>query len=127
MSVRQTALIFALAAIGLSAAHAQSTSTAQSPSREEVKAEAINSHRDGTMVHGEAAPKTKPFQSTKSREQVTAEAISSHKDGTMVHGEVAPKTTAFQSTKSRKEVSAEAVRSHMDGTMMHNEAGPVAR
>ena len=104
---------------------AQSTSTPQSPTREEVKAEAISSHKDGTMVHNEAGPKSKSFKSTKSREQVKAEAISSHKDGTMVHGEAAPKSKAFKSTKSRKDVSAEAISSHKDGTMMHNEAGPV--
>jgi len=32
----------------------------QSPSREAVRSEAISSHKDGTMVHGEAAPAMPP-------------------------------------------------------------------
>lgn len=117
-------------ASGLLALFAASTVFAQaaapqSPSREAVRAEAISSHKDGTMVHGEAAPKSKPFKSTKSRAEVKAEAIKSHKDGTMVHGEAAPKSEAFKSTKTRKEVKAEAIKSHKDGTMVHSEVTPV--
>lgn len=102
---------------------AQGTTSAQSPSREAVRAEAISSHKDGSMLHSEAAPKSKPFESTKSREEVSAEAAASHKDGTMVHSEVAPKSKAFTSTRTRTEVRAEAIQSHKDGTMVHNEAG----
>jgi hypothetical protein len=104
MSVRKTALILALAAVGgLSAAQADSIfvggekgwidrSVQSSVSPEAVRAEAISSHRDGTMLHGEYAPKSKEFKSTKSRQDVTAEAIRTHRDGTMLHSEVTPLT-----------------------------------
>lgn len=102
MSVRTTTLIFALAAIGgLSAAQADSIFVGgemgwvdrpvqSSVSPDAVRAEAISSHRGGTMLHGEYAPKSKEFNSTKSRQEVRAEAIRSHKDGTMLHSEVTP-------------------------------------
>ena len=114
------ALAFAFAAAPV---FAQGTTSPTSPSRDAVRAEAITSHKDGTMQHGEAAAKTKAFESKKTRSEVDAEAISSHKDGTMQHGEAAAKTKAFKSTKTRKEVRAEAISSHKDGTMVHNEAG----
>jgi hypothetical protein len=79
-----------MAAFAAPAAFAQATSIPQSPSREAVRAEAISSHRDGTMMHGEVAPKTKAFRSTKSRQEVSAEAVRSHKDGTMMHNEAGP-------------------------------------
>jgi hypothetical protein len=97
------------------------------PSREAVRAEAITSHKDGTMVHNEAGPKAPAFKSTRTREEVRSEAISSHKDGTMMHGEAAPKSMAFKSTKSRKDVQAEAVSSHKDGTMVHSEVTPTIK
>lgn len=112
-----------MAAFAAPTAFAQSARNAQSPSREAVRAEAVTSHKDGTMLHDEAGPKAKPFKSTKSRQEVTAEAIASHKDGTMLHDEAGPKPKPFKSTKSRKEVRAEAISSHKDGTMVHNEAG----
>lgn len=102
MSVRHTALILALAATGgLSAAQADSIFVGgemgwidrpvqSSLSPDAVTAEAIRSHRDGTMLHGEYAPKSKEFKSTRSRQEVRAEAISSHRDGTMLHSEVTP-------------------------------------
>jgi hypothetical protein len=105
MSVRKTALILALAAAGgLSAAQADSIfvggemgwidrpvqSSLASP--DAVRAEAISSHRDGTMLHGEYAPKSREFKSTRSRQEVRAEAIRSHMDGTMLHSEVTPLT-----------------------------------
>lgn len=102
MSVRNTALILALAATGgLSVAQADSIFVggemgwidrpAQSSlNADAVRAEAISSHRDGTMLHGEYAPKSKEFKSTRSRQEVRAEAISSHRDGTMLHSEVTP-------------------------------------
>lgn len=126
MKLNQLAIASGIVAILAVSAHAQTAGSPQSPTREEVRSEAISSHKDGTMVHGEAAPKSKPFKSTKSRAEVKAEAIKSHKDGTMVHGEAAPKSEAFKSTKSRKEVKAEAIKSHKDGTMVHGEAAPVA-
>ena len=126
MKFSQLALASGFAAIlAVSTAYAQTANTPQSPTREEVRSEAISSHKDGTMVHGEAAPKSKPFKSTKSRAEVKAEAIKSHKDGTMVHSEVAPKSEAFKSTKTRKEVRDEAIKSHKDGTMVHSEVNPV--
>ena len=66
---------------------AQGTTSPTSPSRDAVQADAITSHKDGTMQHGEAAAKTKAFKSSKTRKEVRAEAINSHKDGTMVHNE----------------------------------------
>jgi hypothetical protein len=126
MKLNHTTLAAVLMTVfAASAAFAQNTSGGQSPSREAVRSEAISSHKDGTMVHGEAAPKSKEFKSKKSRAEVKAEAISSHKDGTMVHGEAAPKSKEFKSTKSRKEVRGEAISSHKDGTMVHGEATPV--
>ena len=105
MSIRKTALILALAAIGgLSAAQADSIFVggemgwvdrpvpSSVVSAEAVKAEAIRSHKDGTMLHGEYAAKTAEFKSTRSRQEVMAEAIRSHKDGTMLHSEVTPLT-----------------------------------
>ena len=125
MKLNQLAIASGFVAILAVSAHAQTTSAPQSPTRDEVRSEAISSHKDGTMVHGEAAPKSKPFKSTKSRAEVKAEAIKSHNDGTMVHGEAAPKSEAFKSTKTRKEVKAEAIKSHKDGTMVHSEVTPV--
>lgn len=126
MKFSQITIASSLVAIfGFSTAYAQTASTPQSPTREEVRSEAISSHKDGTMVHGEAAPKSKPFESKKSRAEVKAEAIKSHKDGTMVHGEAAPKSEEFKSTKTRKEVRDEAIKSHKDGTMVHGEVTPV--
>jgi hypothetical protein len=103
MSVRQIALILALAATGgMSAAQADSIFVggemgwvdrpvqSSAVSAEAVKAEAIRSHRDGTMLHGEYAAKAAEFKSTRSREEVRAEAIRSHRDGTMLHSEVTP-------------------------------------
>ena len=90
MKLNQLAIASGFVAILAVSAHAQTTSEPQSPTRDEVRSEAISSHKDGTMVHGEAAPKSKPFKSTKSRAEVKAEAIKSHKDGTMVHSEVTP-------------------------------------
>jgi hypothetical protein len=103
MTVRNTVLVLALAAGGFTAAHAgsvfvggemgwidrpvQSTLDADA-----VRAEAIRSHRDGTMMHAEYAPKSGEFRSTRSRQDVTAEAIRSHRDGTMLHSEVTPLT-----------------------------------
>ena len=81
-----------MAVLAAPTAFAQGSSNSQPLSREAVKSEAISSHKDDTMVHGEAEPKTKAFQSTKSREEVKAEAISSHKDGTMMHNEAGPVT-----------------------------------
>jgi hypothetical protein len=104
MSVRKTALILALAAAGgFSAAQADSIFVGgemgwidrpvqSSVSPDAVRAEAIVSHRDGTMLHGEYAPKSKEFKSTRSRDEVRAEAIRSHLDGTMLHSEVTPLT-----------------------------------
>ena len=87
----QLAIASGFAAIfAVSTAYGQALSTPQSPTREQVRSEAISSHKDGTMVHGEAAPESKPFKSTKSRAEVKAEAIKSHKDGTMMHSEVTP-------------------------------------
>ncbi|MCM2250733.1 MAG: hypothetical protein NDJ19_00085 [Ramlibacter sp.] len=103
MSVRKTALILALAAMGgWTAAQAESIfvggelgwidrpSQTSSVNADQVRAEAIRSHRDGTMLHAEYAPKSKPFQSTRSRAEVRAEAIQSHRDGTMLHSEITP-------------------------------------
>lgn len=103
MSVRKSALILALAAAaGWSAAQAESIfvggemgwidrpSQTSSVNADQVRAEAIRSHRDGTMLHAEYAPKSEAFQSTRSRAEVTAEAIKSHRDGTMLHSEVTP-------------------------------------
>jgi hypothetical protein len=105
MSVRHTAILLALAAMGLASGQAGAASTfvggeigwVDSPvqstlSRQQVRSEAIRSHLDGTMLHAEYAPKAAPFQSTRDRAQVRAEAIKSHMDGTMVHSEVEPKT-----------------------------------
>jgi hypothetical protein len=104
MSVRNTALILALAAIGgLTAAQA-----------------------DSIFVGGEMGWIDRPVQSSVSREAVKAEAIRSHRDGTMLHAEYAPKSAEFKSTRSRQEVRAEAIRSHMDGTMLHSEVTPLA-
>lgn len=126
MKFSQLAIVSGFAAIfSVSTAYGQAASTPQSPTRDEVRSEAITSHKDGTMVHGEVAPKSKPFKSTKSRAEVKAEAIKSHKDGTMVHGEVAPKSEAFTSAKTRKQVRDEAIKSHKDGTMVHSEVNPV--
>jgi hypothetical protein len=104
---------------------AQGAGNSQPLSREAVQSEAISSHKDGTMVHGEVAQKSVPFKSTKTRKEVRAEAISSHKDGTMVHSEAAQKSEPFKSTRSRKEVTEEAIRSHKDGSMVHSEVTPV--
>jgi hypothetical protein len=105
MSVRKSALILALAATGAwSAAQADSVFVGgergwidlpakSTVSREAVRAEAIRSHRDGTMLHAEYAPKTEAFKSTRNRQEVTAEAIRSHLDGTMLHSEVTPLQT----------------------------------
>jgi CBS domain containing-hemolysin-like protein len=79
-----------MAAFAAPAAFAQANSIPQSPSREAVRAEAISSYKDGTMVHGEMAPKATAFQSTKTRKEVSAEAIRSHQDGTMMHNEAGP-------------------------------------
>jgi ribosomal protein S26 len=126
MKFSQLAVVSGFVAMfSMSTAFGQAAGSPQSPTREEVRSEAIKSHKEGTMVHGEAAPKSKPFKSTKSRAEVKAEAIKSHKDGTMVHGEAAPKSEAFKSTKTRKEVKAEAIKSHKDGTMVHSEVTPV--
>jgi uncharacterized protein DUF4148 len=105
MSVRKTALIFALAAMGgFSAAQA-----------------------DSVFVGGEMGWIDRPVQSSSiSADAVRAEAISSHRDGTMLHGEYAPKSKEFNSTRSRAEVRAEAIRSHRDGTMLHSEVTPLA-
>lgn len=102
MSVRFTTLVLALAATGaLSAAQAQSVFVGgelgwidrpvqSSLSADAVRAAAINSHKDGTMLHGEFAPKSEPFKSSRSRQQVRDEAIKSHRDGTMLHSELTP-------------------------------------
>jgi hypothetical protein len=104
MSVRKTVLVLALAAAGgFTAAQAGSVfvggemgwidSPVQSAlSAEAVRAAAISSHRDGTMMHAEYAPKSSEFRSTRSRQEVKAEAISSHRDGSMLHSEVTPLT-----------------------------------
>lgn len=127
MKLNHITLAALMALSALPVAFAQSAAgSPQSPTREEVQAEAIRSHRDGTMMHDEAGPKAKALKSTKTRKDVVAEAISSHKDGTMMHGEAAPKSAAFKSTRTRQEVTAEAIRSHMDGTMVHSEVTPVA-
>jgi hypothetical protein len=103
MSIRKTALILSIAAIGgWSAAHA-----------------------DSVFVGGEMGWVDRPVQSSLSADAVRAEAISSHRDGTMLHGEYAPKSKEFQSTRSRQEVRAEAIRSHRDGTMLHSEVTPL--
>ena len=103
MSVRKTALILALAAIGgLSAAQANSI-----------------------FVGGEMGWVDRPVQSSLSPDAVRAEAISSHRDGTMLHGEYAPKSKEFKSIRSRQEVRAEAIRTHKDGTMLHSEVTPL--
>ena len=125
MKLNQMALATVFVAVlAAPSVFAQSTGNPQSPSRDAVKAEAIRSHQDGTMQHGEYAPKSKPFASTKSRQEVDAEAISSHKDGTMLHSEVAPKSEPFHSTLSRKQVSADAVLAYKAHTIMHGEAEP---
>ena len=103
MSIRKTALILALAAMGgLSAANA-----------------------DSVFVGGEMGWVDRPVQSSVSASAVRAEAISSHRDGTMLHGEYAPKSREFKSSRSRQEVMAEAIRSHRDGTMLHSEVTPL--
>lgn len=105
MSVRKSALILALAAMG-------AWSAAQA---------------DSVFVGGEMGWIDRPAQSsTVSREAVRAEAIRTHKDGTMLHGEYAPKTDEFKSTRNRQEVTDEAIRSHKDGTMLHSEVTPLA-
>lgn len=104
MSVRHTAALLALAAFGLGTAQAGTTFVGgemgwiDSPvrstlTRQQVTAEAIRSHRDGTMLHAEYAPKSEPFRSVKSRAEVRAQAITSHLDGTMVHAEAVPGQT----------------------------------
>ena len=103
MSVRNTALILALAAAG-------GWSIAQAES---------------VFVGGEMGWVDRPVQSSASRDAVRAEAISTHRDGTMLHGEYAPKSKEFKSTRSRQDVRAEAIRSHMDGTMLHSEVTPL--
>jgi hypothetical protein len=106
MSVRVNVLAIVLAATaagGFTAARADSVFVGgemgwidrpvqSTLSAEAVRAEAIKSHRDGTMLHGEYAPKSNEFKSTRSRQEVTAEAIRSHRDGTMLHSEVTPLT-----------------------------------
>lgn len=106
MSVRKAALIVAIAAAGgWSAAQADSIFVGgemgwidlpvqSATNSAAVRAEAIRSHRDGTMLHAEFAPKSREFVSTKSRQEVRAEAIRSHRDGSMLHSEVTPLTPA---------------------------------
>ena len=108
MSVRINAIAIVLAAAtagGFTAARADSVFVGgemgwvdrpvqSTLSAEAVRAEAIRSHRDGTMTHAEYAPKSEQFRSTRSREDVRAEAIRSHKDGSMLHSEVTPLTAS---------------------------------
>ncbi|OUM00422.1 hypothetical protein A8M77_21465 [Variovorax sp. JS1663] len=51
-----------------------------------MSAAGVRSHKDGTMLHSEAEPKSEAFKPGKSRKDVKAETIRSHKDGTMLHG-----------------------------------------
>ena len=108
-----------LTVLAAPSASAQGADGAKPKSREEVRTEAIRSHKDGTMRHSEAEPKSEPFRSEKSRKEVSAAGVRSHKDGTMLHSEAEPKSEAFKSGKSRKDVKAETIRSHKDGTMLH--------
>ncbi len=121
----------ALAVAALFVAYGAQAQTAASPTREQVKQEAIQSNKAGTTVTGECsgdqkadvgACKKAPVTSTKSREEVKKEAAAANKAGETSKANKPDMPTKTTSTKARADVKAEAASANKAGTIESGQA-----
>jgi Domain of unknown function (DUF4148) len=134
MKTVQSTLCIAIAALIVSLG-AQAQTAASSPSREQVKKEAIEAGKAGQIVSGECSPDQKadvgacakkPVTSTKSREEVKKEAAAATKSGETSKLNKPEMPTKSTSTTTRAEVKQDAIAAGQKGEIVKGAAQPEA-